>query len=99
MKTLLNDVPENEQNFVLMDSTHSLSLLGNETAGLLSPYQWQYHRCKIHVFISLMIMKFQLQKILRIFISPVRLYDLTRFWLNKQFYRFVGVIFFFSSYK
>jgi transposase len=26
MKTLLNDVPENEQNFVLMDSTHSMSV-------------------------------------------------------------------------
>ena len=25
MQTLLRDVPENEQNFVLMDSTHSLT--------------------------------------------------------------------------
>jgi transposase len=29
MKTLLNDIPENEQNFVLMDSTHSLSASSN----------------------------------------------------------------------
>jgi len=29
MKTLLSDVPENEQNFVLMDSTHSLSVSEN----------------------------------------------------------------------
>jgi len=29
MKTLLSDVPENEQNFVLMDSTHSLSASEN----------------------------------------------------------------------
>jgi len=29
MKTLLNDVPENEQNFVLMDSTHTLSASEN----------------------------------------------------------------------
>ena len=26
MKTPLKDIPENEQNFVLMDSTHTLSL-------------------------------------------------------------------------
>jgi len=29
MKTLLNDIPENEKNFVLMDSTHSLSVSEN----------------------------------------------------------------------
>ena len=29
MQTLLSDVPENEQNFVLMDSTHSLSVSEN----------------------------------------------------------------------
>ena len=29
MKTLLRDVPENEQNFVLMDSTHALSVSEN----------------------------------------------------------------------
>jgi transposase len=29
MQTLLNDVPENEQNFVLMDSTHSVSVSEN----------------------------------------------------------------------
>jgi hypothetical protein len=29
MKTLLSDVPENEQNFVLMDSTHSMSVSEN----------------------------------------------------------------------
>jgi len=29
MKTLLNDIPENEQNFVLMDSTHSTSVSEN----------------------------------------------------------------------
>jgi hypothetical protein len=29
MKTLLNDLPQDEQNFVLMDSTHSLSLSEN----------------------------------------------------------------------
>ena len=29
MKTLLRDVPENEQNFILMDSTHSMSVSEN----------------------------------------------------------------------
>ena len=29
MKTLLKNIPENEQNFVLMDSTHTLSLSEN----------------------------------------------------------------------